>query len=642
MAYGIKVKNVLRKTLQWGTFGLLAYMVVRWWVDPNYLPDFEAFCPFGGLQAFNSFLVNNSLACTMTEMQIFMGVVLFVGVLLFSKLFCSFICPIGTFTEWMAKLGAKFKVLITLKGLPDKLLRGLKYALLFVTVYFTTTSSELFCKEYDPFYAIFTGFGHDVYLWYALAAILLTVVGSIFIRQFWCKYLCPLGAISNIFSNGVMFAGVLALFFLLRWFGLEISWLWPAGVISVLGFVLESWRLEGWIFPVSKITRNESSCTNCAICDLACPMGLDIATVDTVKHIDCHLCGDCLEVCPVEDTLQINKKNIRWMPAAATVALIAIGLFLASTIELPTINMKWGNEQQLETASVFSQSGLKSVKCYGSSMSFASKMRRLKGVVGVETFVQSHTVKVFYDSSKLKPASIQKAIFTPSRTILRRPGKEMVSLSVLKMGIGNLFDSYYNFYFSRLLAQMKGVYGFSTTFGEPVPAKIYFDADKTNPAEIKAALEQRELTYSSRGKETTVEVDFEAHILSDSLAQISPQEFAVNMFAPFNQAFNGYKKYMPDEISVYELPMPQAANPKLRRSFSYLVSHISTDDNLLRFQTLYKDGPYARVFFVKGKISPDSIYATLQKPMLTVHYSNGKTGQVKNPFKFPRKGKIIQ
>ena len=642
MANSKKIKNVLRKILQWGTLGLLAYMVVRWWVDPNYLPDFEAYCPFGGLQALNSFFVNNSLACTMTEMQIFMGVVLFVGVLLFSKLFCSYICPIGTFTEWMARIGEKFKVLITLKGLPDKLLRGLKYALLFVTFYFTTANSELFCKEYDPFYAIFTGFGNDVYLWYALAAILLTVVGSIFIRQFWCKYLCPLGAISNIFSNGVMFAGVLAIFFLLRWFGLEISWLWPAAAISIFGFVLESWRLEGWIFPAYKITRNDNTCTNCAICDLACPMGLDIATVDTVKHIDCHLCGDCLDVCPVEDTLQINKKNMRWMPATATVLLIAIAMFLASTIELPTINMKWGNERQLETAAVFSRSGLKSVKCYGSSMSFASKMRRLKGVLGVETFVQSHTVKVLYDSSKLKSASIQKAIFSPSRTILRKPVKGIASLAVLKMGIDNLFDSYDNFYFSRILAQTGGVYGFSTTFGEPVPATIYFDAQKTNPAEIKAAIESKELTYSSRGKETTVAVNFEAHILSDSLKQISPREFTVKMFAPFNQAFNGYRKYKADEIGVYELPMPQAANPKLRRSFSYLVSHISTDDNVLRFQTVYKDAPYARISFVKGRIRPDSIYAALQKPMLTVHYRNGKTGQVKNPFKFPQKGNVIR
>jgi len=203
-----RLKNLSRKSLQWIILLLLGYMVVRLFVEPNYIADFEAYCPFGGLQAFTSFFVNNSLACSMAETQIFMGVLMAAGILIFSKLFCSFICPIGTVTEWLAKLGARFKVLITLNGLSDKLLRILKYALLFATFYFTVTSSELFCKEYDPFYAVFTGFGHDVYLWFALPALLLTIVGSIFIRQFWCKYLCPLGALSNIFSNGVMVAGV--------------------------------------------------------------------------------------------------------------------------------------------------------------------------------------------------------------------------------------------------------------------------------------------------------------------------------------------------------------------------------------------------------------------------------------------------
>ncbi len=271
MTKKIQINNPWRVVLQWIILGLLGYMVIRLFVDPNYIADFEAYCPFGGLQALTSFLVNNSLACTMTELQIFMGLALMIGVFIFSKLFCSFICPIGTFTEWLAKLGEKFKILLTLKGLPDKLLRVLKYALLFVTFYFTVGSSELFCKEYDPFYAIFTGFGHDVYLWYALAAIFFTVVGSIFIRQFWCKYLCPLGAISNIFSNGIMFAGVLVIYLLLRYFGLEISWLWPAAIMSILGFVLESWRLEGWVFPRFKITRKEDTCTNCGICKEKCP-----------------------------------------------------------------------------------------------------------------------------------------------------------------------------------------------------------------------------------------------------------------------------------------------------------------------------------------------------------------------------------
>lgn len=637
-----KISNPLRVSLQWIILILLAYMVIRPFVDVNYVADFEAYCPFGGFQALTSFLVNNSLACTMNEYQIFMGVGLLVGVLLFSKLFCSFICPIGTVTEWLAKLGEKFKMIFTLRGVADRGLRILKYALLFITFYFTVGSSELFCKGYDPFYAAFTGFGHDVVLWMAVLALVLTIVGSIFIRQFWCKYLCPLGALTNIFTNGIMFVVVLGVYIILRLAGLEISWIWPAAIMTVAGFVLETWRMEGWIFPPFKITRNEDTCTSCGDCDLSCPMGIEISESTTVKHIDCHLCGACLHACPIDQTLQINKRNLNWLPAAATVILVAIGFWLATTVELPTINERWGAEEKFNTAAIYSQSGLKSVKCYGSSMSFASKMKRVAGVLGVETYVRSHTVKVFYDSSEVDVHGIRKSIFSASKTMLRKPQSNLQTLAEVEMGIEKLFDSYDNFYFSRLLAQVDGVYGYTTTFGEPVPARIFFDSLLVSPQRIKEGIEKPVLTYKSRGKDITVDVNFGVSHITQPVKSVTRQEFITLMFTPFDQAFNKFKTYKPEQLAIYQVPMPQAANPRLRRSLSYLMSHISSDDNVVRFQTVYEDQPYARIWFVKDSVPADSILTRLQNPQLTVHYRGGKTGQVKNPFKFTKSGKIVE
>ena len=216
-----------------------------------------------------------------------------------------------------------------------------------LTFYFTVKTSELFCKEFDPYYAVFTGFGHDVVFLYAFPALLVTIAGAIFIRQFWCKYLCPLGAATNVFTYAIPVAAVVAIYLLLGLTGVEISWVWLLAAISILGFVLESVKLEGWIFPPLKITRNESTCTACVSCDLVCPMGLEISTVERVNHIDCHLCGECLHACPEKDTLQINRRERKWLPASATVTMVLIGMLLAFTVELPTINMRWGDEQQL-------------------------------------------------------------------------------------------------------------------------------------------------------------------------------------------------------------------------------------------------------------------------------------------------------
>ena len=165
--------NYYRITLQWSIFALLIYMLLRPWFDRNYNPDFEAYCPFGGMQSLASYFSSHSLACSMTTVQIALGISLLLAVVLFSKLFCSYICPIGTFTEWMGVLGRRARLQVTLKGSPDKFLRQLKYILLFITFYFTVSASELFCRKFDPFYAGFTGFSGDVVLWYAIPAILL-------------------------------------------------------------------------------------------------------------------------------------------------------------------------------------------------------------------------------------------------------------------------------------------------------------------------------------------------------------------------------------------------------------------------------------------------------------------------------------
>lgn len=633
--------NGYKKGLQFLIILLLGYMVVRLMVDPNYIADFEAYCPIGGMQAFSSFLVNNTLACSMTETQIFMGIVLLAGVIIFSKLFCSYICPIGTFTEWLGKLGDKIKMRYTFSGFADRALRSLKYGLLFVTFYFTIKTSELFCKEYDPFYAVFSGFGHDVYLWYAIPALLITILGAIFIRQFWCKYLCPLSAATNVFTYAIPVAGIIIIYLIANALGTEISWVWLLAAISIMGFVLESVRLSGWIFPPFKISRNKLTCTDCKECDLSCPMGLEISTVEKVNHIDCHLCGDCLHACPEKETLQINNKDWKWLPASVTVGLILIGLLLATTIELPTINIRWGDELKFSKAGIYTQDGLKNVKCYGSSMSFATKMKRIPGVLGVETFVKSHSVKIYYDTEELTPDELKHSIFTPTKTILRKPGADIESLSVIEIGIDKLFDSYDSFYLTQQFKQAGSIYGFTTEFGEPVLAKLYYSPNEITPEQIKEWIEKPEVTYTSRGKEYTVGVNFSVAYLKDSVTTISTSEFYQALFNPFNMTFNDYKDYKKEDLAIYQIEMPQAISSALRRRFTSLVSHVSTDSFVVRFRTVYNEKPYAQIFYVKDQVTEESILHTLRQDTLTVHYRGGKTGQIVNPFKFPEEGKNL-
>ena len=101
--------NYPKHLLQWGVLAAIAGTVL-WATFGDHPVDVEKYCPFGGLQAFGTYLVRNSLACSMSMLQIMMGLVLAAGVILFSKLFCGYLCPLGTVGEAMGRVGEKLRL----------------------------------------------------------------------------------------------------------------------------------------------------------------------------------------------------------------------------------------------------------------------------------------------------------------------------------------------------------------------------------------------------------------------------------------------------------------------------------------------------------------------------------------------------
>ena len=157
-------KNWPRYVLQWGALAAIIFFVsglarlIFTKLEPT---DPEAWCPFGGLEALATYGVRGSLPCSMSSLQIILGICLAAAVVLFSKLFCGYLCPLGTVQDLLLKLrrGLGFRgLVIKRKSVADKLLRILKYALVFWLFYMTATASELFCKNLDPYYAVATGF----------------------------------------------------------------------------------------------------------------------------------------------------------------------------------------------------------------------------------------------------------------------------------------------------------------------------------------------------------------------------------------------------------------------------------------------------------------------------------------------------
>ncbi len=629
--------NWPRPFMQWSVILAIVIVALIPKFNDAFVPDFEAYCPFGGIQALGSYILNQALSCSMTSAQIVMGLLLMLAVFLLSKLFCAYICPIGTISEWLGKLGDKLKIRWTIGGIADKALRSLKYILLFITLYFTFQSNELFCKKFDPYFGIASGFDSDVVVLYAVISILLVIVGSVFIRLFWCKYVCPLGAISNIFRFTGFFVAVMIVYLLLLNFGIAVHYVWPLTVACAGGYFIEVTGKYGKVFPLVKITRNEANCTGCQLCSIKCPQAIDVANVKVVRDTDCNLCNDCVSACPEEGALLINqKKSLRWLSPIATIVLIVVGILLGKLWEVPTIDQKWYSEEEMSKAKVFNQSGLQNIKCFGSSMAFAAKMKETDGVMGVATFVKHKRVKIYYDPDKLDETEIQELLFTPSIKILRTLKKEINEVVEIQVWLENFFDLYDFDLLSRLLQEKTEAICVASEYDCPVSIKIYFPESITiDKKELTDLLETKTFTYREDEITHTAKTGYRV-AKGPFFNTMEKDQYLLLLFEPYEIQFNDFGSYTPPVVRTMHLPMGE--NYTNRDKLSYLVSHLSNDSGIVEFRTFINDSleETIAISYIDTITNQDAILMKLASDTLCFTYDSGRTGEIANMFNFKK------
>lgn len=418
------ISNWPKYVLQWGVLVALILFLTGL-IPGETAADPEAFCPMGGLQAFATYLAQNSLPCSMSSLQVMMGLALVAAVVLFSKLFCGYLCPLGTVQDIIKRLRVKFRiksVKIANGSVVDKVLRIIKYALLFLIFYMTVEESELFCKNLDPYYAVATGFQGEITLWMSIVSICVLVIGSLVVDMFWCRYLCPLGAISNSLKFWVWIGVLFGVYFAANVIGAGIPWAVLLGAFCIIGYLLEVFNAKPK-YQILHVLKNESACNNCGLCQKMCPYHIDLRTFHNgkINHVDCTLCGECVAACAnkaLNVGIKENKvgKFRKVVPALLAVALTLFGIWAGGKIELPTIDMKWNTEdvasENLQTTTF---DNLRTLKCYGSAMTFKAKMEKVPGVHGVKVFVTRQSADILYNAEATSPEKIREAIYIPSR-----------------------------------------------------------------------------------------------------------------------------------------------------------------------------------------------------------------------------------
>jgi len=250
-------------------------------------PGIEGWLPIASLMNLKVLLTSGAIP-TVHPAGLFLLIAFLAISWLLRKSFCSWLCPVGTISEYLWRIGRQtFKKNWRLPRVLDILLRSLKYLLLGLFVYAIASMSVAGIRAFlDGPYGVIADVKLLNFFRYlsmggaiTLAAL---VVLSVFIQNFWCRYLCPYGALVGLFA-----------------------------LASPL-----------------RIRRNATLCIDCGKCARECPSRLPVDQLVSIKSAECTACLECVASCPVADALVMSAGQQRAVPAwaiAATIAAIFFG-----------------------------------------------------------------------------------------------------------------------------------------------------------------------------------------------------------------------------------------------------------------------------------------------------------------------------
>ena len=294
--------QIIRRTVQY------AFLVLNLWIGFEFYgfvryyetagatlrysrpPGVEGWLPIASLMNLKYFLVTGRMPTTLAAGMLLLSAFLGISLLL-RKAFCSWLCPIGTISEWLWKLGRKlFGRSLALPRWLDIPLRGLKYLLLGFFLFAVATMSAGAIEEFlsGPYGAVadvrmLNFFRH---LGGTAAAVLIVLAAlSLFLQNFWCRYLCPYGALM--------------------------------GIVSMLS--------------PARIERSPEPCIDCGKCNKACPSLLPVDQLVSIRSAECTACLECVAVCPAEGALALQLPRRRRIDPLAVAAVILI-LFFGAVI----------------------------------------------------------------------------------------------------------------------------------------------------------------------------------------------------------------------------------------------------------------------------------------------------------------------
>ncbi len=245
---------------------------------------------FAAIKSIYTAIIGGTFSVSAQAGQIVLAVSMLLITAIMGRFFCGFLCAFGTMGDFFWYLGTKLKLQRPKVGTRfDRVLKKLKYVVLIGAVLLGWTLGLTILGGKDNPWTVFgmltslSGWTDTtVLISIGMILLLLIVAGSLYIERFFCRYLCPLGAVFAVVSK----------------------------------------------FRLFKIRKPRYNCGSCRACTKRCSMGIPLYRVDVVKSAECIDCMNCVEICP-RDNATANPRPA--LAAAVAVASLA-GMYYAGNI----------------------------------------------------------------------------------------------------------------------------------------------------------------------------------------------------------------------------------------------------------------------------------------------------------------------
>jgi polyferredoxin len=294
----------LRLTFAWGFLIFQLYLVIGFFRFVHYFRSggttlfipradgIEGFLPISALLSLKGWYTSGTINHVHpAALVIFLSVVA-VSFLL-RRSFCSWICPVGTISELLWKCGSRlFRRNFRPPRQLDYVLRCMKYLLLaffLYTIFWAMDAAQIAAfigSDYNKVadVRLFDFFFHLSVL--SFSVILLILILSLPLRNPFCRFLCPYGAL----------LGLIAL------------------------------------FSPFRVKRDKQTCKECGVCSAVCPSNIPVMEKESIISEECIGCWRCISHCRELGALDMKLSGRKAAVDALLFSLLLAGVFWGGTL----------------------------------------------------------------------------------------------------------------------------------------------------------------------------------------------------------------------------------------------------------------------------------------------------------------------